>query len=141
MCLAWRTIGRSETCHRFLRGILGIIRGPALPLRAPASARKGALICQHTDWIVMTAPPAGWYLSGVASGRWPGINARAGEHRNERSWVCDPGMAFIDAVQWCTSICTSKICRRAFTPAYSPPLRLACPTAGKQTTLFLSDGA
>ena len=91
MCLAWRTIGRSETCHRFLRGILSIIRGRALPLRAPASARKCAFIYQHTDWTVRTVPSAG-----------------GGGHGKERSWVCDLGMAYIDAVQWCTSLCTSK---------------------------------
>ena len=78
MYLAWRTIGRSETFHRFLRGILGIVRGRALPLRAPVSARKWSLIGQHTGWTIRTAPPAGWCLSGVASGQWPGISSRVG---------------------------------------------------------------
>ena len=61
-------------------------RPRATATRTSAGVEVGVNLSAHR--LVMTAPPTGWCIPGVASGRWPGISAHAGEAGKQAEFGC-----------------------------------------------------
>ena len=103
---------------------------------------KWALIGQHTGWTTRTVPPTGWCISGVASGRWPGISTRAGEV-GERAGL---GVRSRSGINRCRAVMYS-LCKRRISCSAKVSFTLLCTSthsAGKsaaalKTLKYLED--